>query len=174
MNFDLDKASELLGRTPPTLAALLGGLSDEWTRSHGDTEAWQPYDVIGHLIHAEKTDWLPRARVILAQEGNVTFEPFDRLAQFGSSAGKSLEELLNEFARLRAEGLETLRSWNLTPEQLSLKGTHPELGEVTLRELLATWVVHDLTHIRQIVTAMADRYRDDVGVWRQYLSILNR
>jgi hypothetical protein len=173
MNFDLNEASEILERTPAALGSLLGGLSTSWTDSRGNRDEWQPYDVLGHLIHGEKTDWIPRARIILAQEGNVTFEPFDRLAQFEDSKGKSLAELLEEFAALRADGLKILRSWQLTPAQLDMQGIHPELGKVTLRQLLATWVVHDLNHIRQIATAMAGRYREDVGVWQKYLSILN-
>ena len=133
---------------------------------------WQPYDVVGHLIHGEETDWIPRARIILEQGEDRTFVPFDRFAQFERSEGKSLDELLDEFAALRAENLETLRAWNLTSAQLDLRGMHPELGESTLRQLLATWVVHDLNHIRQIVTAMAGRYGGEVGPWREYLSIL--
>lgn len=172
MNFDLIKASQVLERTPQALDSLLGGLSDDWTGSNENREDWQPYDVIGHLIHGEKTDWIPRARIILAQEAGAAFEPFDRLAQFEDSKGKTLPELLDEFARLRSENLTTLHAWHLAPAQLDLPGLHPELGKVTLRQLLATWVVHDLNHIRQIATSMASRYREDVGVWQKYLSIL--
>src|SRR5687767_15461623 len=123
MNFDLDQSSEILERTPAVLGSLLKGLSTGWTDSTGNPEAWQPYDVIGHLIHGEKTDWIPRARVILAQEG--TFEPFDRFAQFEDSKGKSLQELLEEFAGLRSESLDILRSWNLTPAHFDMQGVHP-------------------------------------------------
>ena len=135
-------------------------------------EPWNPYDVVGHLIHGEETDWIPRARIILAQGDNRTFVPFDRFAQFEKSKGRSLAQLLDEFAKLRVENIETLRSWNLTDAELDLEAIHPELGPVTLRQLLATWVVHDLNHIRQIVTAMAGKYASEVGVWREYLSIL--
>jgi hypothetical protein len=172
MNFDLDQAVEVLERTPAALDSLLRGLSSGWTDSLGDADKWQAYDIVGHLIHGEKTDWIPRARIILSHEESIAFEPFDRHAQFEDSKGKSLENLLSEFAALRADGLKALRSWRLAPDQLDLRGNHPELGRVTLRQLLATWVVHDLTHIRQIATALAHRYRDDVGGWREYLSIM--
>ncbi len=172
MNFQIEQATEVLERTPGVLAAFLGGLSESWTASTGNTDKWQPYDIVGHLIHAEKTDWIPRARIILRQQDNVTFEPFDRFAQFNDSKGKSIGSLLGEFAEVRKASLLELAGWQLTPAQLDLGGIHPELGRVKLRELLATWVVHDLTHIRQIAMVMADRYRDDVGVWREYLSIL--
>lgn len=135
-------------------------------------EPWSPFDVIGHLIHGEETDWVPRARIILEQGENLTFVPFDRFAQFEKSKGRSLAELLDEFERLRLENLGTLRSWNLNDPKLDLEGMHPELGRVTLRQLLATWVVHDLNHIRQIVTGMAKKYDGEVGIWREYLSIL--
>lgn len=171
MKFELEKATEILRQTPYTLARMLDGLSPEWTGSKGDRDDWSPYDVIGHLIHCEETDWMPRAEIILAQDGR-TFEPFDRLAQFEKSNGRPLEDLLTEFAHLRSVGLETLVRWQLTPEKLVLKSTHPDLGEVTLEQLLATWVVHDLGHIRQIVGYMARKYEIEVGPWKQYLSIL--
>lgn len=173
MEFELNQAVEVLRQTPYTLARMLGDLSDEWTASRGDRDDWAPYEVIGHLIHGEETDWIPRAEIILAQGENRTFVPFDRFAQFERSKGKSLDDLLTEFAHLRNANVEKLMRWQLTPEQLALKGMHPELGLVTLSQLFATWVVHDLNHIRQIVTFMANRYRENVGVWRAYLSILN-
>lgn len=173
MEFNLDNAVEILRQTPYSLSRMLTDLSPEWTASSGDRDSWAPYDVIGHLIHGEETDWIPRAEIILAQGANRTFVPFDRLAQFERSKGKSLNDLLTEFAYLRNSNIEKLIRWQLTPEQLALTGTHPELGEVTLSQLLATWVVHDLNHIRQIVTFLAKRYADDVGVWKEYLSILN-
>ena len=171
MEFEMEHAIEVLSSTPLTLQALLGSLSNEWIVS-GEESDWQPYDVVGHLIHGEETDWIPRARMILEQGENRTFIPFDRLAQFEKSGGKSLADLLEEFAQLREDNVARLRNWNLTDEQLDLEGMHPELGRVTLRELLATWVVHDLNHIRQIVTAMAKRYEGEVGPWKEYLSIL--
>ena len=172
MKFNLEKSIEILSQTPATVKSLLGNLSDEWTLSADNKDDWSPFDIIGHYIHAEHTDWIPRAEIILAQGENRTFEPFDRFAQFEISKGKTLNELLDNFADERRNSLETLQSWNLTDEQLQLKGIHPELGEVTLEQLLSTWVVHDLTHIRQIVQVLAKKYADNVGVWREYLSIL--
>jgi hypothetical protein len=172
MKFDLECAVEVLSATPATLRNMLSGLGEEWTASASDLNNWQPFDVIGHLIHGEETDWIPRARIILAQGENQTFVPFDRFAQFERSKGKSMADLLEEFREARTRGLAELRSWNLSEGQLELTGIHPELGEVTLSQLLATWVVHDLNHIRQIVTSMARRYDSEVGVWKEYLSIL--
>ena len=174
MKFDLQRSIEILSQTPYTLARMLGELSIEWTESKGDTEYWSPYDVVGHLIYGEETDWIPRAEIILAQADDRTFVPFDRLAQFENSKGKPIGDLLIEFAHLRNANIEKLIRWQLTPEHLALKGTHPELGEVTLEQLLATWVVHDLNHIRQIVTYMANSYASNVGPWKAYLSILNK
>ena len=171
MKFELEKATEILRQTPYTLARMLEGLSTEWTESRGDRADWSPYDVIGHLIHCEETDWMPRAGIILAQDGRE-FDPFDRYAQFERSKGRSIDDLLTEFAHLRNVSLETLVRWQLTPVQLALKGIHPEFGMVSLRQLLATWVVHDLGHIRQIATYMARKYDAEVGPWKQYLSIL--
>jgi hypothetical protein len=173
MRFDLSKAVEVLRQTPYTLGRMLEDLSDDWTVSENSRNDWSPYDVIGHLIHGEETDWIPRAEIILAQGANRTFVPFDRLAQFETSKERSLADLLTEFAHARNANIEKLMSWGLTPDQLTLTGSHPELGVVTLEQLLSTWVVHDLNHIRQIVTYMARKYQDDVGPWRAYLSILN-
>jgi hypothetical protein len=172
MKFEIENAVAVLSATPGTLRALLGGLSDGWTSSSDNSDSWQAFDVVGHLIHGEETDWITRARIILEQGENRTFVPFDQFAQFDNSKGKSLSDLLAEFEEARAKSLSELQSWNLTDEQLELKGMHPELGEVTLGQLLATWVVHDLNHIRQIATAMARRYDAEVGPWKEYLSIL--
>jgi hypothetical protein len=174
MKFTIDKAVEILRQTPYTLERMLGDLSDDWAASSGDRENWGPYDVIGHLIHGEETDWIARAEIILAQGEHRTFSPYDRLAQFEKSKGKPLADLITEFAHLRSANLEKLIRWQLTPKQLQLKGIHPALGEVTLSQLLATWVVHDLNHIRQVVTYMAMKYTDEVGPWEAYLSILNK
>ena len=171
MQFEVSQAIEVLWATPMTLRALLEHLSNEWTATQ-DQAVWQPFDVMGHLIHGEETDWIPRARIILEQGANRTFVPFDRFAQFERSKGKSLAELLDEFERLRSDNVDELRSWKLTDAQLDLEGMHPELGLVTLRQLLATWVVHDLNHLRQIATAMANKYDGEVGPWKEYLSIL--
>jgi len=172
MEFSIENSIEVLRTTPVTLRSMLAELSEEWTSGASNSTEWSPFDVVGHLIHAEETDWIPRARIILEQGDDPTFVPFDRFAQFENSKGKSLAELLDEFTKLRTENIETLRSWNLKGDQLDLEGNHPELGRVPLRQLLATWVVHDLTHIRQIVTVMAKRYDGAVGVWKEYLSIL--
>jgi hypothetical protein len=171
MQFKLEHAIEILSQTPQTLKAMLGNLSEDWTGG-GSENDWSPYDVIGHLIHGELTDWIPRARIILAQGENLTFTPFDRFAQFENSKGKSLYQLLDEFERLRGENLGELSSMNLTPEKLALKGVHPEFGEVDLQQLLSTWVVHDLNHIRQIVKFMAGKYAQNVGPWKEYLAFL--
>ncbi len=172
MELSVENSIEVLRTTPATLRTMLAELSGEWTSSASDSTEWSAFDVVGHLIHGEQTDWIPRARIILEQGENLTFVPFDRFAQFENSKGKSMMELLDEFGRLRSENLDTLSSWNLSEQQLDLEGIHPELGRVTLRQLLATWVVHDLNHVRQIVTVMANRYGNEVGVWKEYLSIL--
>jgi hypothetical protein len=172
MKFMIGNAIELLERTPDAISTMLDGLSEAWT-SGGGREDWSPFDIVGHLIHGERTDWIPRARIILDQGGDRTFVPFDRHAQFRESQIKSLADLLKEFAVLRAANLKTLRKWDLTPEQLALHGVHPELGDVTLAQLIATWVVHDLNHISQITRKMAVRYSENVGVWKEYLSILS-
>jgi hypothetical protein len=169
--FNLDNAVAILERTPASLSALLLGLPETWIRATEGDGTWSPYDVIGHLIHGEHTDWIPRARHILAGETRP-FEPFDRTAQFKESQGKSLGELLAAFAELRRESIATLLGMNLTDDDLGRKGLHPELGEVTLGQLLATWVVHDLDHVAQIARTMAKAYSDATGPWSAYLSIL--
>ncbi len=171
--FDIARSFEMLKQTPHTLSHLLEGMSSEWTASTGDKKNWSPFDVIGHLIHGEETDWIPRAEIILAQSENRIFTSYDRLAQFEGSRGKTLEDLLTEFAYIRNVNIEKLIRWQLTPDQLALKGTHLELGEVTLEQLLATWVVHDLNHIQQVVKYLAAKYSENVGPWKAYLSILN-
>ena len=172
MNFHLDKTVEVLRGTPATITAMVGQVADEWTESSGRRDDWGVFDVVGHLIHADETDWIPRAEVILRQGADRDFPPFDRFGQFDKSRGTTLVELLDEFEAVRKECLATVRGWNLTEQQLDLKGIHPEFGEVNLRQLLATWVVHDLTHIRQITTIMAKKYEEAVGPWKAYLSIL--
>jgi hypothetical protein len=174
MNFELSAGTEVLARTPQTLRAMLDGLGPAWTGADEGPETWSPYDVVGHLIHGERTDWIPRAALILAQGPVRRFTPFDRFAQFEESRGKALGDLLDEFARLRAANLATLAGWGVTDAQLALEGEHPAFGPVTLRQLLATWVAHDLGHVAQIARVMAKRYRDDVGPWQAYLPILNR
>src|SRR5204863_9490064 len=133
-----------------------------------------PFDVLGHLIHGERTDWIPRIRIILRAGESETFEPFDRFAQFEASKGKSLEELLNTFAESRSHNIEALNKMNITAEDLVRRGKHPELGTVRLEELIATWVVHDLDHVAQITRTMAKQYKEAVGPWEAYLSVLKR
>jgi DinB superfamily len=174
MEFQLDRAQEILERTPATLRELLAGLSDAWTSPNEGPDTFSAFDNVGHLIHGERTDWIPRARIILAQGPNRRFEPYDRFAQNRESRGKSLAELLDEFARLRSENVAILRGWRLTDAQLDLSGEHPELGPVTLRQLLATWTAHDLGHVAQIARVLAKQYRDAVGPWRAYLPVLDR
>ncbi len=172
MKFDLESGIAVLERTPPTLDALLRGLPEAWVRATEGPDTWSPYDVLGHLIHGEKTDWIPRVRMILQQGERQAFVPFDRFAQFRDSRGKSLETLLDEFAALRSASLEALRGLDLTPARLQLRGRHPELGAATLGELLAAWVAHDLDHVYQISRVMAKQYRDAVGPWAAYLRVV--
>lgn len=173
MEQDLENTIALLARTPAALNALLRDLPEPWTfRNEGD-KTWTAFDVIGHLIHGERTDWMPRARMILQFGESRVFEPFDRLAQVRDSQGKSLGQLLDEFARLRTENLLELRRLNLSPQDLQRRGRHPALGVVTLSELLATWAAHDLTHLHQVSRIMAHQYREAVGPWRAYLGVLH-
>jgi hypothetical protein len=174
MEFQLTPGIEILERTPATFRALLGGLPEAWTAANEGPDTFSAFDNVGHLIHGERTDWIPRARIILAQPAVRRFEPFDRFAQYRESEGKGLAELLDEFATLRRDNLEILRSWRLSDRQLTLEGEHPELGTVTLRQLLATWVAHDLGHVAQTARVLAKQYRDAVGPWRAYLPVLDR
>jgi hypothetical protein len=172
--FDLHAGTAVLERTPVTLREMLAGLPGQWIQADEGPETWSPYVVVGHLVHGERTDWIPRARIILDQGTNRRFEPFDRFAQLRESKGKSLAMLLDEFSDLRRANLDTLSGWRLTDTQLGLEGEHPELGAVTLRQLLATWVAHDLGHIAQIARVMAKQYREAIGPWRAYLTIMDR
>ncbi len=174
MEFDLTDGVAVLERTPHALRAMLAGLPPAWVDGTEGPETWSPYVIVGHLIHGERTDGIPRAQIILAQGPDRRFTPFDRFAQFRESEGKSLGELLEEFARLRDESLATLHGWRLTDSQLALEGEHPEFGSVTLRQLLATWVAHDLGHVAQTARVMAKQYRDAVGPWRAYLPVMDR
>ena len=173
-SFDLPETLDILKRTPTVLDALLRGTSASWHGINEGPDTWSPLDVLGHLIHGEETDWIPRARILLEHGEDRPFDPFDRFAQFERFSGWPLDQLLDKFAELRKANLEIVRSWQLTEAQLALPGRHPTLGSVTLRQLLATWAVHDLNHIGQIARVMAKRYKNEVGVWREYLSILNR
>lgn len=169
----LAESIAVLERTPAVLNALLRGLPAAWTDAVTEGPGtWSPYIVIGHLIHGEKADWIPRLRTILDHGQSKAFEPFDREAQFRDSEGKSIEALLDEFASLRQKSLQQLRSCDLQPEHLDLQGMHPAFGAVTLRQLLATWTAHDLAHLVQINRVMARRYQSEVGPWAAYLSVM--
>jgi len=169
----MDEAVAILSRTPATLDALLRGLPDGWTTANEGGDTWSPFDVIGHLIHGEQADWMPRARIILEHGEARPFDTFDRLAQFELSKGRTLASLLDEFASLRQASLRELKGLNLTDADLDRRGRHPELGAVTLRQLLATWVAHDLDHVVQISRVLARQYADAVGPWRAYLRIIS-
>ena len=171
--FVIEEAVAILARTPATLDVLLRGLPASWTLAHEGGETWSPFDVMGHLIHGEQADWIPRAKIILTHGEARAFDRFDRLAQFTASAGRTLPSLLDDFARLREANLRELGSLNLATADLDRRGRHPELGVVTLRELLATWVAHDLDHIMQISRVLARQYSDEVGPWRAYLRIIS-
>ena len=174
MEFKLEEGMEVLRQTPSAVNALLRPLSTVWSERNEGPNTWSPFDVVGHLIHGEETDWIPRARIIVNDGETRAFEPFDRRAMFEESKGKSLVELLDTFSNLRSSNIQELEQMNLTPVMLEKRGTHPELGPVTLAQLLAAWVVHDLGHISQIVRVMARQYREEVGPWSAYLSILGK
>ena len=172
MNFDLALSIDVLARTPGTLKAFLGGLAEPWACGTEGPETFSAFDVVGHLVDGEETDWIPRAQIILAKGADPRFEPYDRFRHRVRNAGRSLASLLDELQGLRAANLTLLRSWRLSATDLDLPGTHPSLGRVTLRELLAAWVVHDLGHIAQIARVMAKQYGDQVGPWVPFLPVL--
>ncbi len=172
MELDLAATVALLSGTPAALDALLRGLPESWTHQNEGAGTWTVFDVLGHLIHGERTDWIPRARIILQFGDTRTFEPFDRLAQQRESQGKSLTQLLDEFAAARTDSLQQLSALHLSPPDLARAGRHPRLGLVTLAQLLAAWTAHDLTHIHQISRIMAFQYREAVGPWKAYLGVL--
>lgn len=172
MEHNLQQTIALLSRTPAALNALLRDLPDAWTLRNEGPDTWNAFDVIGHLIHGERTDWMPRAKMILRFGESKAFERFDRLGHVRESQGKSLPQLLDEFAQLRSHNLNDLRAMNLRPEDLERRGLHPALGAVTLSQLLATWAAHDLTHMHQISRIMAYQYRETVGPWSAYLGVM--
>jgi DinB superfamily len=170
--FSLAEAIAVLTRTPATLSVLLRDLPDIWVRCNEGKDTWSAFDIVGHLISGDRTDWMPRLRIILENGEERPFDPFDRFAQMKESNDKSLEQLLDDFARLRRENLAALQALNLQPEDLTRRGRHPALGVVTLSELLAAWAVHDLTHVHQLSRVMAHQYRDAVGPWSAFLGVL--
>ena len=174
MNFKIDKTIEILERTPDILIVMLQGISPEWTTNNEGGETWSVYDIIGHLIHGEKTDWMPRIEIIISDKPEKTFEIFDRFAQFKESKEKSLIQLLDEFKSLRRINLDKLFAMELADKQMEEKGIHPSFGEVRLSQLLAAWVVHDLNHISQISRVIAKQYTEEVGPWIEYLRILKQ
>ena len=172
MKFNLQQAIQILERTPQVVTSMLRGLDNAWTKSNEGKDTWSPYDIIGHYIHGEKTDWIPRMEIILGH-GDKHFIPFDRFAQFRDSKGKSLDDLLDEFSSLRSTNISKLTAAALSDSDLQKTGIHPEFGPVTLEQLLAAWVAHDLTHIYQISRVMARQYDAAVGPWKEFMRILN-
>jgi uncharacterized damage-inducible protein DinB len=172
MIFNLNNSIEILERTPQILEIQLKGLSEVWTHSNEGEETWSVFDVVGHLIHGEKTDWIPRLETILSNDTNKTFAPFDRFAMFAESKEKTLHQLLEEFKTIRRHNLTVLKSKNITENDYSKKGIHPVFGEVTLSQLLSCWVAHDLNHLAQINRVMAKQYKDEVGPWIEFLRVL--
>lgn len=172
MNLTIEKAIEILERTPNVLISMLQNISADWTSTNEGGETWSVYDIIGHLIHGEKTDWIPRVEIILSEKSDKTFEPFDRFAQLEAGEKKSLGQLLDELAMLRKQSVERLHALNITENDLKKTGIHPAFGEVKLFQLISTWVVHDLDHIAQISRVLAKQYKTEVGPWKAYLKIL--
>lgn len=173
MDFDSERAFEILERTPAVLSSFLTGLSDDWLHANEGPDTFSPRDVLGHLVSGEETDWVERTEIILEHGTRKPFTPFDRFRFREDYRGRSLDDMLEMFRESRAKNLERVRELDLHPEQLDREGTHPELGTVSLRQLLAAWVVHDLAHIRQIARALAKQYRDAVGPWREYMRVLD-
>lgn len=173
MEYQLKDALEVLERTPKVLNSLLLGVSSQWAQNNEGKETWSPYDVVGHLVHGEKTDWIPRLEMVLSDGPKKTFDPYDRFAQFEMSKGKDISQLLHEFEVLRTQNLNTLRSKKLTESDLVKSANHPSLGHIILKNMLAAWVVHDLGHIAQVSRVMAKQYKNEIGPWTQYLTIVN-
>ena len=174
MHFQLNQSYEILERTPEVLDYLLRNISDEWSMQNEGPDSFSPYDVVGHLLHGERTDWMARIEIILSNKEDKRFTPYDRFAQYEESKGKSMNQLLDEFAEARAQNLVVLKSKKLTEADLQRKGIHPVFGEVSLQHLLATWTIHDLSHIAQITRVMCKQYKTEVGPWLAYMPILTR
>lgn len=172
MNFSIEKSIQILEKTPQLLTILLDNISEEWTLNNEGNQSWSAFDVVGHLIHCDECNWIPRIEITLSDAVVVKFEPLDRFAQIEKNKNKTLLQLLNEFVKIRFSSITKLRSLNITEEQLMKKAIHPDLGEVNLSQLIATWVVHDLAHMNQISRVMAKQYKEEVGPWVDYLRIL--
>ncbi len=172
MKFKLNQSIQILQRTPAVLQTLLSGLADDWINKNEGGDTWSAFDIVGHLLYGEKTDWMVRMEIILESGTSETFIPFDRFAQFNESKGKSMDNLLNAFTSARKQNIEKLSSAKLTEKLLDKKGVHPAFGEVTLRQLIATWTVHDLAHLSQITRVMAKQYKEETGPWLQYINLL--
>lgn len=172
MHFSPESAQRLLSATPKTLHAWLGDLPDPWIHANEGPDTWSAFDVVGHLIHGEKTDWIPRSLIILSDKPDKTFEPFDRYAQQESSKGKTMHELLDSFESLRTENMRILSGLDLSDDNLGKTGIHPEFGTVTLRQLLSTWVVHDQSHIFQIARVLGKQLKDEAGPWTRYIRMI--
>jgi hypothetical protein len=173
MNYDFNRSIQVLERTPATLRELLSGLDENWLMNNEGPETFSPYDVVGHLVHGEKTDWTSRIKRILEHGNTKAFDIFDRFAMYEESKGKTIDQLLAEFEELRKENLKWFTSLNLTEADFNKKGLHPKLGEVTLGNLLSTWVAHDLTHIAQLTRVMAKQYKEEIGPWKEFFRIMN-
>jgi hypothetical protein len=174
MNFSFNKSIEILERTPKVLELMLENLSDEWTMNNEGADTWSPFDIVGHLLHGEQTDWMTRTKTILRDSEDKAFKPFDRFAQLEESKGKTINQLLKQFKQAREENLKILKALNISEKDLDKTGIHPKFGDVTLRQLLSTWTVHDISHIAQIARVMCKQYKDAVGPWTEYLSILQK
>jgi len=173
MQYDIAKSLEILERTPSVLTSLLSGIDDEWIMNNEGPDTFSPYDVIGHLVYGEKTDWPVRVKIILDHGTSKSFDPFERFAMYEESKGKTIQQLLYEFEEIRKHNIIWVRSLDLQEPDYDKKGMHPKLGEVTLRNLLAAWIVHDLTHIAQITRVMAKQYKTEIGPWVEFFRILN-
>lgn len=174
MEFTIEKSVEILERTPGVLVELLSEIHVDWIDNNEGPETWSPFDIVGHMLHGEKTDWVPRIEIVLSDRGNKVFEPFDRFAMFQESKGKNMGQLLFEFKQARISNLNWLQSKQLQASDLGKTAEHPTLGIVTLRQLIATWAVHDLTHLNQICRVMARQYEYQIGPWVQYINLFRR
>lgn len=174
MKFNINQALQVLERTPAVIKQLLQELDEDWIMQNEGGDSWSCYDIVGHYIHGEKTDWIPRMQIILGDNADKRFVPFDRFAQFKDSQGKSLDQLLEEFESLRKKNIEILKATTITESLLDKTGIHPTFGTVTLRQLLSTWVAHDLTHIYQTSRVLAKQYQEEVGPWKEFIGCLNR